>query len=193
MNSKRQRPAVLTGAGAILVLAASPLFLSGCTRTSAEEGSRLAQVGAGQKTHTEVAQPAGSRTDAVPAAAAAGIQLSFKLDPRLTRGLYMGERWVSPPTYSIAQEGPSVTVDARAQVLDAQGLPTNIGPEWTPADPGMVTVSPARGNQVTITVQRVGESSLTVASQGAARELAVKATRLGDALQVEIAQPTAQR
>jgi FKBP-type peptidyl-prolyl cis-trans isomerase FklB len=85
------------------------------------------------------------RSDAaVPASDLRDIKMSFKLDPRLTRGRYMGDRWVSPPTYTgVRQEGKEYAVEARAEGLDAKGRPMRISPEWIPSDPGMVTVSPA--------------------------------------------------
>ena len=33
------------------------------------------------------------------------IEVSSKLDSRLTRSLYMGDRWVSPATFSVRPRG----------------------------------------------------------------------------------------
>jgi len=119
-----------------------------------------------------------------------GIRVSFKLDPRLTQGMYMGEQWVSPPAYGpLVSSGNTYTVEAKAFRLDAQGQAVPISPEWIPADPDMVTVSPGQGHAVTITVQRAGESRLKVAFQGVSKELTIKAAAYqGDAMQVEISQ-----
>jgi len=117
-----------------------------------------------------------------------GIEVSFKLDPRLTRGMYMGDRWVSPPTFTQVGEGKKVTVEAIAKGLDATGKPVKISPEWTPEDPGMVMVTPDQGDAVKITVQREGQSKLKVVSSGVSTELLIKATYQGDTLQVEISQ-----
>lgn len=119
-------------------------------------------------------------------AALADIKFYFKLDPRLTQGLYMGERWVSAATYSgtVGQD----TVEARAQGVDAKGRPVNISPEWSAADPEMVTLSPSQGNQVKITVTRDGESRVRVASQEVSKELVLKAAYRNNSLQLEIAQ-----
>src|SRR6266511_4886793 len=139
------------------------------------------------------AKQAAPQNKAVPAAmsrpaALADISVSFKLDPRLTRGLYMGDRWVSPPTYSGVQDG-KFTVDARVQGVDAKGEPVDISPKWIPSDPKMVTVSPGQGNAVQITVQRAGQSSLQVTSQGFTRTLSIKAAAYrGNAIQAEISQ-----
>lgn len=123
----------------------------------------------------------------VPAAPLTDIKVSFKLDSRLTRGLYMGDLWVSPPTY-IGASGQD-TIEARALGIDDKGRPVNIRPEWIPMDTGMVTVTPVRGNEVKITVRRAGESSLKVAAPGFSRELSIKATSsTGSSIQVAISQ-----
>ena len=50
------------------------------------------------------------------------------------------------------------------------------------------TVSASPGSQVTITVQRAGQSSLRVTSQGVSKELVIQAEYQGNAIYVEIAQ-----
>ena len=122
------------------------------------------------------------------APADAGIKVSFKLDPRLTQSMYMGERWVSPPTYTGVRDGKEITVDARAEVISASGKSTGIGPKWIPSDPEMVTVTPGQGNEVKITVLRAGQSSLKVTAPGLSRELSIKATLQGSSIQVNITQ-----
>ncbi len=132
---------------------------------------------------------AGERLSAAPAADSPTIQVSFKLDPRLTRGLYMGDRWVSPPTYQHAtQVGESATLEAKALVIDSRGRPLAAPPTWTPADPEMVAVSPSRGNQVTITVRRAGQTHLKLANGGATKDLTIKAVRQAGAWRVDVAQ-----
>ncbi len=100
----------------------------------------------------------------------------------------MGERWVSPPTYTRVGEGMTVTVDARAHGVDGTGRSIGIRPEWIPVDPGMVAVVPNQGNEVKITVQRAGQSSLQVTSQGVSKVLTITATYRDKAILVEIAQ-----
>lgn len=115
------------------------------------------------------------------------IKASFKLDPLLTQGLYMGDRWVSPPTYTgVRQEGTEYSVDARAYGIDARGQRIPLSPEWIPSNPEMVVVSPAEANTVKITVKQAGESMLNVAANGLSRAYLIKATSGGDAMQVEI-------
>jgi hypothetical protein len=114
-----------------------------------------------------------------------GIHISFKLDPRLTKGLYMGERWVSPPTYTTTLE----TVEAKVAGVDPRGGVRNISAQWTPSDPEMVTVSPSEGQEVKIAVKRPGETTLRVTSDdGASKELSLKAAYQNNVMQVEIAQ-----
>ena len=136
-------------------------------------------VGAIQAPQEAIGQAATSVTN---------IRVTFKLDPSLTRGMYMGERWVSPPTYTAVQEGKEITVEASAQGLDAKGKLIDISPEWIPEDPKMVAVSPGQGRQVKITVRRAGQTSLKVVSDGASKRLVIKATYQDGATQVEILQ-----
>ena len=119
-----------------------------------------------------------------------GIKVFFKLDSRMSGPTYGGERWGSPPTFSFAQGGSQLTVDAKARGLDAGGRSIDLSPTWIPADPEMVTITPGQRNEVTITVKRAGQTSLQVASQGVSRTLSIKATATqeGKALQVEITQ-----
>jgi hypothetical protein len=123
--------------------------------------------------------------------AIADIRVSFKLDPRLTRGIYMGDRWVSPPTYmSVHQEGHEHTVEARAAALNADGRTVAASPEWISADAGMVTVTPGQDNEVRIVVKHSGQTTLKVVSQRISKELIIKATETqeGNAMQIEILQ-----
>jgi hypothetical protein len=117
------------------------------------------------------------------------IQVSFQVDPRVTRGMYMGEQWVSPPDYVRVQEGKKpLAVPAKAMGLDAQGKPVTISPTWKPGDAGLVKVSPAQGAKVEITVLKEGQSDLTVTSGGVSKKLNVKAVRQGESLRVNILQ-----
>jgi FKBP-type peptidyl-prolyl cis-trans isomerase FklB len=121
-------------------------------------------------------------------APANAITVSFRLDLRLTQGLYMGERWVAPPKYNQAGTGKTLTVQARAHGRDEKGATRDIRPTWIPADPEMVTVTPGAGNAVTITVLRAGRSSVNVVAGGVSKELAIHASYHGQSMQVEIAQ-----
>jgi len=120
--------------------------------------------------------------------ALARINVYFKLDPRLTLGLYMGDRWVSPPTYSRVGESMPVTVDASARGVDGWGKTVRFRPEWRAEDPEMVTVTPSEGNEVKITVLRPGQSNLLVSFHDVSRKLAINAMKRDKAIVVEIAQ-----
>jgi hypothetical protein len=125
--------------------------------------------------------------EAAPAIASpVTITFSFKLDPRVLGPTYGGERWVSPRTFTGATAQD--TVEARAQAVDARGRRLAVVPAWTPSDPEMMTVSPARGEQVRITVKRPGESSLVVTAGGASGKLTVKAVEASGSLRVDISQ-----
>jgi hypothetical protein len=123
-----------------------------------------------------------------PQGAVTDMKISFKMDPRITRSTYSGERWISPPTF--IQVGlpdvKEISVEARCEGLDAKGMP--VAAQWTPSDPEMVTVSPGQGKEVKITVKRAGQSGVEVASQGVSKKLSVKAVSKGNAMQVEITQ-----
>jgi FKBP-type peptidyl-prolyl cis-trans isomerase FklB len=127
---------------------------------------------------------------AAPAAAKAAItdiQLTYKRDPRMvdpTRGLGL---WVDGPYYTGATAQD--TVEARAEGVDATGKPAKISPEWSPSDAEMVTVSPSRGDDVKITVHKVGESKLKITYQGVTKELVVKAQSVGKFLLFQISPP----
>lgn len=116
------------------------------------------------------------------------IEITFKLDPRLTKGLYMGERWISPPTFSINQPGEAVTVEAKAEGVEADGRRVGIKPRWEASNPDRVTVTPAEGSLVTIGVRGEGESRLRVTGGGVTRELTIKAVQRAGALQVDVVQ-----
>jgi len=115
----------------------------------------------------------------------AGIDISFKRDPRISKGLYTGDRWLGLPFLQVG-EGNQVIVEARAEGVAGRGTPVHIAPTWIPADPDMVMVTPGQGSVVRIIVLRPGESRLEVSSEGVSRQLNVKAGYQGDTLQVEI-------
>jgi len=132
----------------------------------------------------------GKAEGTAPAAtpASPGINISVKRDPRISKGLYTGDVWLSLPYSQVGTDKTQATVEARAEVRDAAGRPTKIGPKWIPADPEMVTVTPSEGSEVKITARRPGETSLEVTSQGVSTKLAIKAEYKGEALLVQISQ-----
>ena len=123
------------------------------------------------------------------AASISVIKISFKLDPRLTRGVYMGERWVSPPEYIRVQEkGKELVVEAKAVGVDRMGRHSLISPEWKPGNTSVIKVRPAEGQSVEIIVLREGQSNLRVIFGKESRELNIKAVRYLGALRVDISQ-----
>jgi hypothetical protein len=116
----------------------------------------------------------------------AGMQLSFKLDQRLTRSMYMGDRWVSTPTYTKVQDGEKLIVEARANGFDIRGRQIQIVPAWKAENPAMVTITPEKGKQVMLTILKEGQSDVTVVFKNISRKLSIKARRQKEALVVEI-------
>jgi hypothetical protein len=116
--------------------------------------------------------------------ASAGMKVSFKMESRVTSGLHMGARWVSPPTYVAMQEGNLFTVQARAHGVDAGRAIRD--PTWLPSEPDMVAVTPDHGSEVEIVVLREGRSTLTVTEGGARKRLTVKAVQQAGVWRVDI-------
>jgi type IV pilus biogenesis protein CpaD/CtpE len=173
-----------------LVLAALIVGLAaGCAMRAPEQSSEVSEPAARKEAGAAIAATTPSKMTADQAARGlADIKIEFRLDPRITGGMYMGDRWVSPPTYTTVRSGKELTVQARAWGVDARGATVGISPKWTPANPDMVTVSPDESAQVTITVKSEGESRLKVALAGVSRELSVKATYLENGIRADITQ-----
>jgi hypothetical protein len=116
------------------------------------------------------------------------IQVRFKLDTRITQGMYMGDRWVSPPTFTCVGGAEGCVVMARVTGLDDRSREIPINPAWSPGLASMVQVSPANGDQVEITVSEEGQSELTVTSGTVVKKLTVKAVRWRGGLRADISQ-----
>jgi FKBP-type peptidyl-prolyl cis-trans isomerase len=138
-----------------------------------------------------IAQASQEAPPATAASAGSVIQLSFKLDPRMVDSFANTGEWVSDTPYmgAAAQD----TVEVVAQVLDARGRPTKASLEWVPSDPAMVTVSPGQGADVKISVHRAGESRVKITSQGASRELAIRAEYVNNYMVLQIVEPKAEQ
>lgn len=137
-----------------------------------------------------LAAPASSRTSdakAPPAPApTVTIAFSFKIDPRVLGPTYGGEHWVSPSTYTGARAQGAV--ETRARVVDARGAPVKTLVEWTVSDPEVLTVSPPKGERVTISAKRPGVSTVTVKAGGASRTFTFEADNPGGVWQVRVSQ-----
>ena len=121
---------------------------------------------------------------AAPAAALARVDVSFSFGRGLD-AVSTSDAWL--PSCSGIQEG-DFTVIARVQARNAQGQPVDVRPEWKPADPATVSVSPAGGDAVRITVRGAGESNLTVVGPGFSKDLWISAVRQGKVMHVDIFQ-----
>jgi hypothetical protein len=101
----------------------------------------------------------------------------------------MGERWVSPGTYSTthSEDGRGVIVEAKARVVGADGRPVAGEPLWIPADPGVVTVSPTSGRHVRIAVSRPGATEVTLVHGDVKKVLRIEARGAEHARRVDIA------
>jgi len=123
-----------------------------------------------------------------PLAAKPRLAVAFLLDPELTHGMFMGERWVSPPTYFFAQDGPRFVVQAKPQNVDSRGTHIDLKGDWSVDTPDMITVAPGKRGEVTIVVSRPGEGRITVATGAGSKVLQVRARRVETAMQVQITQ-----
>jgi hypothetical protein len=100
--------------------------------------------------------------------------------------VHLGDRWVSPRTYTRTGDSRRVTVEARARVVGGAPQRSRADVAWAASEPDMVEVSPERGDEVELTVWRPGESRVTVSAGGASGTLTVRATEAGGSLRVDI-------
>lgn len=177
MQTKKRPVAAVARDGLILAAAALAFSIGGCDRSPEKEGAPTSKVTAPQRAPVR---------GAVKDGALAGLAFSFKLDPRLTRAQYMGDRWIAPPVYTgtVGQD----TVEVSVSGIDAQGRLIPVNPHWIAADPEMVAVASRAGNVVTITVKRAGESTLKVATDKFSKDLLIKAKLVDNAMRLEISQ-----
>jgi hypothetical protein len=118
----------------------------------------------------------------------ADIRVSFKLDPRITQGLHMGARWVSPPTYTRVDRAGGLVIEAKAAGLDLRRKQVFIDPTWSVADPEFVTITPAAGAAVTINVNKVGQSELVISADGVSKTMVVTCVQQDGSWRVDISQ-----
>jgi hypothetical protein len=105
--------------------------------------------------------PSPDAPSAPPPAPRPAVRVAFKLDAVLTRGVYMGERWVAPPVFEAAAQAADVfRQEARIERAPAGAV---ADATWNASDAGAVAVSPTAGREVAISVSHPGRSTLTVA------------------------------
>lgn len=177
-------PAGIAAAPAATVPAPSP-----------EAGAISASTAAGVAPPTATAPAAVAAAAGAPrdkgAPVAAEVKVAFKVDPRLTGGMHLGERWVSPPKFTTTHSrdgGKTVTVEVRARAVDAEGR--SVGgatPTWWAADPDVVAVSSGEGDRVELSVKRAGTTDLAVTAGGATARYTVVAAGSPSPVRVSIA------
>jgi hypothetical protein len=116
-----------------------------------------------------------------------GLRVLLKLDASLTMGLYMGERWVAPATFTALKHGEAV-LEARAQHVDADHNARDVSVTWAAEDPQTVAVSSREGHRVELRVLRAGQTTVRVEQGGQRVVLAIAAREDGGAWWVEVTQ-----
>ena len=116
--------------------------------------------------------------------------VAYRLDPSLTSGLFMGDRWVTPERYAFAQQGTKFVVQAKMQAIDDAGSePLDLSGNWASHDPEMVALTREADGVVTIEVRKPGRTELVASAGGETKTLQVTAKQTPDSMQVAIEQP----
>lgn len=127
-----------------------------------------------------------------PVAAAAEqpsrLRVAFQLDRALTQGHYLGERWVSPPTFHFAQAGSRYTVRARLRQVDALGERIDVSGDWATGDPDILAITRLDDGLVQLDILQPGTTELIVSAGGERKVLQVAARRTPDAMDVAFRQ-----
>jgi hypothetical protein len=184
----------MNGKSLLVIIAITVLISAGC-RSGASGVKGTPSAGRGERGSADLAADAPERTSdrvlpsvaadpaatdenaapkAPPAVDTSGLKVYFLLDPRITRGMYMGDHWVSPPSFTRVFERGESSLPAKAMGLDAAGAWVEVGPSWTAADDSVIKISPSVGHQVEITAIKAGKTKLTVILGKASRTLDVE-------------------
>lgn len=115
------------------------------------------------------------------------LTVALRLDPTLTQGMFMGDRWVAPADFFFAQPGTVFVVQAKAQHRDARGERHDFAGNWNATNPRMVNVQ-RDARTVTLEIRQPGDSDVTVSAAGETVVLHVHAVQLADSIQVHIRQ-----
>jgi hypothetical protein len=116
------------------------------------------------------------------------VAVAFRLDPDLTRGLFLGERWVSPPSFFFAQPGPQYVAQGKAQYIDALGERADVAAEWATSVPDMIALTRHASGDATIVVRQPGDGDFTVTTRYGTKRVQVHARLAGDGMQVDFRQ-----
>ena len=186
--------ALLVGVAVIAVLAVTTVQRA---RThDASVSANVAIAGADAGASAGVVAPASRDAQAKPQGVVPGVPTSrmvvaYRLDPSLTSGLFMGDRWVTPERYAFAQQGTRFVVQAKMQAIDDVGSdPLDLSGNWSTQDPEMIALTREQDGVVTIEVRQPGTGTLVASAGGETKRLQVTARQLPDAMEVAIVQPS---
>lgn len=188
MNASRRLPRVVQlGVLAVLLVAGFAVThraaQSDATQTNAMQPSTPALHAPAE---ASMASLASTQLEAA-APRAPRLKVAFQLDPALTQGLYLGQRWVHPPTFDFVQPGVAFVVRAKAQRVDSASERQDVSGDWAASNPEMVAIDRGPG-EVTLTIREAGDSELVVQAAGERNVLRVHAEQRPDAMRVRITQ-----
>jgi hypothetical protein len=165
------------------------LLLAGfaVTRRAEQPDAMQSPTPVARPTETSAASLAFPRSEAAAAARPPRLKVAFQLDPTLTQGLYLGQRWVHPPTFDFVQPGVAFVVRAKAQRVDSASERQDVSGDWAASNPEMVAVDRGPG-EVKLTIREAGDSDLVVQAAGERNVLHVHAEQRPDAMRVRITQ-----
>jgi hypothetical protein len=111
---------------------------------------------------------------AVQTASADDLRVYFKLDPRLTQSLQMGERFVSPDTfYTTVQRGTELTVEVEGRTLNVVGDKNDVPLSLIASDPASAKVAHGQGNRLKVKLRGCGTHGLQAVGHGQSKQLTV--------------------
>lgn len=185
--SNMQGAARLAHVVALVLLAAGGFALA--RRLQAPDATLL--PAAGPAAPAAQAQPSSPPLRALPAQRPQRLTVALRLDPTLTQGMFMGDRWVSPADFHFAQAGTVFVVQAKAQHSDGQGERHDFVGNWNATNPRMIDVQrnlQPDARAITLAIRQPGDSDVTVSAGGETVVLHVHAVQLADSIQVHIRQ-----
>lgn len=103
------------------------------------------------------------------------LLVTYRLDQRLTSGVHIGERWVSPPLYDIISEESAYTIEARVEGIATNGDRMVIGADLISNNPNLFTVMPGPGNTYAIHIRGKGATRLDLIAAGIYQPLYITA------------------
>ena len=187
MNASPLRRVVQLGVLALLLVAGFAVTRR-TVRSDAVQLDAVQPSTAVERTEgTSMASLPPARPEAAGATRPPRLKVAFQLDPALTQGLYLGQRWVHPPTFDFVQPGVAFVVRAKAQRVDSASERQDVSGDWAASNPEMVAIDRGPG-EVTLTIREAGDSELVVQAAGERNVLRVHAEQRPDAMRVRITQ-----